>query len=79
VTSRRGRSRKQVLDDLKKRSESWKLKEEALDLTLWKRLWTCLMTEYVANGGRKGKGGGGVSISGRQMGTFCCAFYHYRS
>ena len=54
MTRRRGRSRKQILDDLKISSGSWKLKEEALDRTLWKRLWICLKTDYVANGGRWG-------------------------
>jgi len=72
VTRRRGRSRKQVLDDLKKRRRSWKLKEEALNRTLWKRLWTCLKTEYVASAG-------GEVISGPQMRTSYYAFYLYRS
>jgi hypothetical protein len=36
VTVRRGRRRKQLLDDLKKTQEHWKLKEETLDLTLWR-------------------------------------------
>jgi hypothetical protein len=36
VTRRRGRRRKQLLDALKKRRGYWKLKEEALDCTLWK-------------------------------------------
>jgi hypothetical protein len=35
VTVTRGRRRKQVLDDLKKNRGYWKLKEEALDRTLW--------------------------------------------
>jgi hypothetical protein len=34
VTGRRGRRRKQLLDDLKEKIY-WKSKEEALDLTLW--------------------------------------------
>jgi hypothetical protein len=33
---RRGRRRKQLLDDLKKKRRYWKLKEEALDRTLWR-------------------------------------------
>jgi len=33
VTGRQGRRRKQLLDDLKKNREYWKLKEEALDCT----------------------------------------------
>ena len=35
VMERRGRRRKQLLDDLKEARGSCKLKEEALDLTLW--------------------------------------------
>jgi len=35
VTVTRGRRRKQVLDDLKKNRGYWKLKEEALDRTVW--------------------------------------------
>jgi hypothetical protein len=34
MTGRRGRRRKQVLDDLKEKRRYWKLKEEALDRTL---------------------------------------------
>ena len=54
VMRRRGRSRKQVLDDLKKRSGSWKLKEEALDRTVWrngfrKRLGTCRKADCRRN------------------------------
>jgi hypothetical protein len=33
---RRGRRRKQLLDDLKEPRRYWKLKEEAQDLTLWR-------------------------------------------
>jgi hypothetical protein len=36
MTGRRGRRRKQVLDDLKEKSRYCKLKEEALDRTLWR-------------------------------------------
>jgi hypothetical protein len=36
VTGRQGRRGKQLLDDLKERSEYWKLKEIALDHTLWR-------------------------------------------
>jgi hypothetical protein len=39
VTGRRGELRKQLLDDLKETSGYWKLKEEALDYTLWKTLF----------------------------------------
>jgi hypothetical protein len=35
-TGRRGRRRKQLLDDLKEKRGYWKLKEEALDRTLWR-------------------------------------------
>ena len=34
VTGRRGRRRKQLLDDLKEKRGYWKLQEEALDRTL---------------------------------------------
>jgi hypothetical protein len=33
---RRGRRRKQLLDDLEERREYWKLKHEALDRTQWR-------------------------------------------
>jgi hypothetical protein len=36
VTGRRRRRRQQPLDDLKEIRGSWKLKEEGLDLTLWR-------------------------------------------
>jgi hypothetical protein len=36
VTGRRGRRRRQLLDDLKEKIKYWKLKEEALDRTLWR-------------------------------------------
>jgi hypothetical protein len=36
VTWRRGRRRKQLLDDLKKKKGYWKLKEYAPDRTLWR-------------------------------------------
>ena len=35
VTGRRGRRGQQLLDDLKERKVCWKVKEEALDRTLW--------------------------------------------
>jgi len=46
VTGRRGRRRKKLLDDLKDRRGYSHLKEEALDGTIWRRLWTCHQTEY---------------------------------
>jgi hypothetical protein len=36
MTGRRGRSRKQLLDDPKEKRRYWKLKEEALDRTQWR-------------------------------------------
>jgi hypothetical protein len=36
MTGRRVERRKQLLDDLKKKRRYWKLKEEALDRTLWR-------------------------------------------
>jgi hypothetical protein len=35
MTERRGRRRKQLLDNLNEKRRYWKLKEEALDRTLW--------------------------------------------
>jgi hypothetical protein len=36
MTGRRGRRHKHLLDDLKEKKRCWKLKEEALDRTLWR-------------------------------------------
>jgi len=36
IVGRRGRRRKQLLDDIKEERGYWKLKEEALDHTLWR-------------------------------------------
>ena len=36
MTRRRGRRRKKLLDDLKDRRGYFNLKEEALDLTMWR-------------------------------------------
>jgi hypothetical protein len=36
VTGRRGRRRRQLLDDLKEKRRYWKLKEEALDRIVWR-------------------------------------------
>jgi hypothetical protein len=36
MTGRRGRRRKQLLDELKEKRRYWKLKGEALDCTLWR-------------------------------------------
>jgi hypothetical protein len=43
ITGRRGRRRKQLLADLKEKRRYWKLKEEALDRTLWR---TCFGRGY---------------------------------
>jgi hypothetical protein len=50
VKGRRGRRRRELLDDLKERRGYSNLKEEALDRNyveswLWKRLWTCRETD----------------------------------
>jgi hypothetical protein len=39
VTGRRGRRRRKLLDDLKERRGYFHLKEEALDLTIWRALF----------------------------------------
>ena len=55
VMGRRGRIRKQVLDDLREMRRDFKLKEEALDLTLWRTChgWNCgpvvRQTDYRMN------------------------------
>jgi hypothetical protein len=36
MMGRRGRRRKQLLDDLKEKRRYWKLKEEALDRIMWR-------------------------------------------
>jgi len=36
VTGRRGRRRRKLLDDLKERRGYYRLKEEALDRTMWR-------------------------------------------
>ena len=51
VTRRRGRRRKNLLDDLKDRRGYSHLKEEALDGTMWRNrfrgsFWTCRQTDY---------------------------------
>jgi hypothetical protein len=51
MTSRRGRRHKQLLDDLKEKRRYWKLKEETLDLTLWRTRFGrgCRKTDYRIN------------------------------
>ena len=46
VKRRQGRRRKKLLDDLKDRRGYSHLKKEAVDRTMWRRLWTCRQTEY---------------------------------
>jgi hypothetical protein len=46
VIGRRGRRRRLLLDDLKERRGYSNLKEEALDRTMWRALWTCRKTDY---------------------------------
>jgi hypothetical protein len=50
VTERRRRRRKQLLDDLKKTIKYWKLKEEALESTVWRthlaKTLDCRKTNY---------------------------------
>jgi hypothetical protein len=36
VTGRQGRRHTQLLDDLQEKKGYWKLKEEALDITVWR-------------------------------------------
>jgi hypothetical protein len=43
VTRRRGRRSKQLLDDPKEKRRYWKLKQEALDCTMWR---TCFGKGY---------------------------------
>ena len=54
VTGRLGRRREQLLDDVKETRGCWKLKEEALDRTVWrngfrKRLGTCRKADCRRN------------------------------
>jgi len=53
VAGTQGRRHKQILDDLNENRGYWKLKEEALDRTLftWKRLWTSCKTDNRINEG----------------------------
>jgi hypothetical protein len=50
VTEGRGRRRNLLLDELQENTGYWKLKEKAVDCSLWKkslwkRLWTCRETD----------------------------------
>jgi hypothetical protein len=53
VVGTQGRRHKQLLNDLNEKRGYWKLKEEALDCTLftWKRLWTSRKTDNRINEG----------------------------
>ena len=48
----RRRKHKQLLDDCKKTKGYWKLKEKALDCSLWARLWTGRNRDYAMMKGR---------------------------
>jgi hypothetical protein len=47
VKERRGRRRKQLLDALHEKRGYWKLKEEALDCTLWRILFGIVYVPVV--------------------------------
>jgi len=49
VTGRRGRKSKKLLDGLVGERGYWILKEEAVENSLWERLWTCLKADYRMN------------------------------
>ena len=49
MTERKRRNRTQILVDFKEKTGNWKLKEEALDRTVWKRLWTYHRTDNGMN------------------------------
>jgi hypothetical protein len=49
VTERRERRRKKLLDNLKEKRGYRKLKEEALDRTLWRTGFVCHMTDNRIN------------------------------
>jgi hypothetical protein len=50
VTGRRGKRRKQLLDDLKEKRGYWKLKgstkSHSVENLLWKGLWNCRKADY---------------------------------
>jgi hypothetical protein len=48
VTGRRGRRRRKLLDDLKERRgfEGGSSRSHDMEISLWKRIWTCRETEY---------------------------------
>jgi hypothetical protein len=53
VKARRGRRRKQLLDDLKEKRmmeiERGRSRSHSVKNSFWKRLWTCLKTDYRMN------------------------------
>jgi hypothetical protein len=55
VTGRRERRRKQLLDGLEENRGCWKLKEEALDRTLWITRFGPVVRHYGMNERRRGQ------------------------
>jgi hypothetical protein len=51
IKGRRGRRRKQLLDELKEKRRYWKLKalDRSVENSLWKGLRTCRKTGYKMN------------------------------
>jgi len=54
VMVRRGRRRKQLVDNLKETTGYWKFKRgstrsHSVDKSLWKMLWVCCNTDYGMN------------------------------
>ena len=49
MTERQGRRRKQLLNDLNKTRGYWKLKEVALDSTLWRTGYGTVVKDYGMN------------------------------
>ena len=53
VTGRRGKRRKELLDELKGDIRYWKqrgsTRSHSLENSFWKRLWTCRKTDYGLN------------------------------
>ena len=60
---RRTRRHKQLLHDSKETNRYWKLKEKALDRSLWARLWTGRNRDYVM-------------MKGRDFVTSCDTYFH---
>ena len=68
VTGRRGRRRKQLLDDLKERgdtgNERGSTRSHYVEISLWKRPLTCHKTDY------------GMDIEGGGRSTYCIIYVH---